>query len=114
MITLHGYENIQQIKSGTGFIRFAGQHAASAQPVELIFFPLSPSILSEAAGIGDVYDALAEIQSDHIIAVHAVKKIIDGAETVETHRQQIMKKLDAKSVAELTKIAVREGLAALE
>lgn len=34
--------------------------------------------------------------------------------TVETHRQQIMKKLNAKSVAELTKIALREGLTSLD
>jgi DNA-binding NarL/FixJ family response regulator len=34
--------------------------------------------------------------------------------TVETHRQQVMQKLDTKSVAELTKYAIREGLTTLE
>lgn len=34
--------------------------------------------------------------------------------TVETHRQQIMRKLNSKSVAELTKIALREGLTSLD
>lgn len=34
--------------------------------------------------------------------------------TVETHRQQIMRKLNATSVAELTKIALREGLTSLD
>jgi DNA-binding NarL/FixJ family response regulator len=34
--------------------------------------------------------------------------------TVETHRQQIMHKLGTKSVAELTKFAIREGLTSLE
>jgi DNA-binding CsgD family transcriptional regulator len=34
--------------------------------------------------------------------------------TVETHRQQVMQKLDTKSVAELTKFAIREGLTTLE
>jgi DNA-binding NarL/FixJ family response regulator len=33
-----------------------------------------------------------------------------SAKTVETHRQQIMVKLKIKSVAELTKYAIREGL----
>jgi DNA-binding NarL/FixJ family response regulator len=33
--------------------------------------------------------------------------------TVETHRQQLMRKLDLHSVAELTKFAVREGLTGL-
>jgi len=34
--------------------------------------------------------------------------------TVETHRRQIMRKLDIHSVAELTKYALREGLTSLE
>jgi two-component system response regulator NreC len=34
--------------------------------------------------------------------------------TVETHRQQIMQKLGTKSIAELTKYAIREGLTTLE
>ncbi|MCX7965157.1 MAG: response regulator transcription factor [Syntrophorhabdaceae bacterium] len=34
--------------------------------------------------------------------------------TVETHRQQIMEKLNIRSVAQLTKYAIREGLTSLE
>jgi DNA-binding NarL/FixJ family response regulator len=34
--------------------------------------------------------------------------------TVETHRRQIMEKLDIHSVAELTKYAIREGLTSLD
>ena len=34
--------------------------------------------------------------------------------TVESHRRNIMKKLDLHSVAELTKYAIREGLTSLE
>jgi two-component system response regulator NreC len=37
-----------------------------------------------------------------------------SVKTVETHRQQIMHKLGIKSVAELTKYAIREGLTSLE
>ncbi len=33
--------------------------------------------------------------------------------TIETHRRQIMRKLDVRSVAELTKYAIREGLTSL-
>jgi DNA-binding NarL/FixJ family response regulator len=36
-----------------------------------------------------------------------------SAKTVETHRQQVMCKLNIKNVAELTKYAVREGLTGL-
>lgn len=34
--------------------------------------------------------------------------------TIETHRQQIMEKLNIHSIAELTKYAIREGLTSLE
>ncbi|MBZ0273305.1 response regulator transcription factor [bacterium] len=37
-----------------------------------------------------------------------------SVKTVETHRQQIMLKLDLHSVAELTKYAIREGITTLE
>ncbi|HWE97171.1 MAG TPA: response regulator transcription factor [Tepidisphaeraceae bacterium] len=37
-----------------------------------------------------------------------------SVKTVETHRRQIMEKLNLHSVAELTKYAIREGLASIE
>ena len=37
-----------------------------------------------------------------------------SAKTVDTHRQNIMKKLDIRTVAELTKYAVRRGLTSLQ
>jgi len=37
-----------------------------------------------------------------------------SVKTVETHRKQIMDKLDIHSIAELTKYAIREGLTSLE
>ena len=37
-----------------------------------------------------------------------------SVKTVETHRRQIMIKLDLHSVAELTKYAIREGLTTVE
>ncbi|MFZ2629997.1 MAG: response regulator transcription factor [Desulfosalsimonadaceae bacterium] len=37
-----------------------------------------------------------------------------SVKTVETHRQQVMRKLNVTSVAELTKIALREGLTSLD
>jgi DNA-binding NarL/FixJ family response regulator len=37
-----------------------------------------------------------------------------SVKTVETHRQQIMTKLGTHSIAELTKLAIREGLTSLE
>jgi DNA-binding NarL/FixJ family response regulator len=37
-----------------------------------------------------------------------------STKTIETHRQQIMEKLNLRSVAELTKYAVKEGLTSLD
>jgi two-component system response regulator NreC len=37
-----------------------------------------------------------------------------STKTVETHRQKIMGRLDLRSIAELTKYAIREGLTPLE
>ncbi|MEX1275720.1 MAG: response regulator transcription factor [Bacteroidota bacterium] len=37
-----------------------------------------------------------------------------SVKTIETHRQQIMEKLDIHSVAQLTKYAIREGLTSLD
>ena len=71
----------------------------------------------ETAGISalsarerEVLQLIAEGLSTRQIA----ERIHVSVKTVETHRQQIMKKLNAKSVAELTKIALREGLTALD
>ncbi len=58
----------------------------------------------------EVLQLIAEGLSTRQIA----ERIHVSVKTVETHRQQIMKKLNAKSVAELTKIALREGLTALD
>ncbi len=37
-----------------------------------------------------------------------------SVKTIETHRRQMMQKLDIHSVADLTKFAIREGLTSLE
>lgn len=58
----------------------------------------------------EVLQLLAEGQSTKQIAL----KLHISAKTVETHRRQIMNKLDMHTVAELTKYAIRKGLTTLE
>lgn len=58
----------------------------------------------------EVLQLLAEGKSSKDIAVH-----LDVAvPTVETHRRQIMDKLGLRTVAELTKYAIREGLTSVD
>jgi len=58
----------------------------------------------------EVLQLLAEGKSTKDIALALDISI----KTVETHRQQIMDKLDIHNIAELTKYAVKEGLVSLE
>ena len=58
----------------------------------------------------EVLQLLAEGKSTKQIAL----RLHISVKTVETHRRQIMEKLDIHSVAELTKYAIRKGFTSLE
>jgi DNA-binding NarL/FixJ family response regulator len=45
---------------------------------------------------------------------HIAAELHLSVKTVETHRKRIMDKLDLRSIAELTKYAIREGITALD
>src|SRR5665647_1434841 len=73
--------------------------------------------LNEASAFGvltsrerEVLQLMSEGQSTAKIA----DKLIVSVKTVESHRQQLMQKLNLRSVAGLTKYAIREGLTSLE
>ena len=68
----------------------------------------NPDVLSDRER--EVLQLMAEGNSTKQIAV----KLHISIKTVETHRRQIMKKLDIHTVAELTKYAIRKGLTSLE
>ena len=67
----------------------------------------SPSLTNRER---EVLQLLAEGRTTKEIA----SKLCVSIKTIETHRKQIMEKLGLKSVAELTKYAIREGLTSLE
>ena len=58
----------------------------------------------------EVLQLIAEGWSTKQIASHLYVSI----KTIETHRRQIMKKLDLHTIADLTKYAVREGFTSIE
>jgi DNA-binding NarL/FixJ family response regulator len=58
----------------------------------------------------EVLQLLAEGKSTKEMAAHLKVSV----KTIETHRKQIMDKLNIHTVAELTKYAIREGLTPLE
>ena len=58
----------------------------------------------------EVLQLIAEGWSTKQIASHLYVSI----KTIETHRRQIMKKLDLHNIADLTKYAIREGLTSIE
>jgi len=68
----------------------------------------APDILSDRER--EVLQLMAEGNSTKQIAL----KLHISVKTVETHRRQIMSKLDIHTVAELTKYAIKKGLTSLE
>jgi len=58
----------------------------------------------------EVLQLLAEGNSTKQVAAH----LNVSMKTIETHRQQIMSKLNVQNVADLVKYAIREGLTSLE
>jgi DNA-binding NarL/FixJ family response regulator len=79
---------------------------------------LQGSVLDEDETVASVLSArerevlqlIAEGWSTKQIASHLYVSI----KTIETHRRQIMKKLDLHTIADLTKYAIREGLTSVE
>ena len=58
----------------------------------------------------EVLQLIAEGWSTKQIASHLYVSV----KTIETHRRQIMKKLDLHTIADLTKYSIREGLTSIE
>jgi DNA-binding NarL/FixJ family response regulator len=75
----------------------------------------------EAAARRGAFDALTprerevlQLMAEGYATKEVAHRLRVSVKTVETHRRQIMEKLDLHSVAELTKYAIREGLTTLE
>lgn len=97
---------------------FRGGQYLSPQLAEVVDFDFK----SNKPGSGRVGGSLLtsrELEVLQLVAEGGTTKSIGvrlniSAKTVDTHRQNIMKKLNLRTVAELTKFAVREGITSLQ
>lgn len=75
---------------------------------------LAPSPASAAARLSEREREVLQLMAEG----HATGEIADrlhiSRKTVETHRKNLMLKLELRSVAELTKFAIREGITSLD
>jgi DNA-binding NarL/FixJ family response regulator len=75
----------------------------------------------ERDGVGSVYELLGarerevlQLLAEGLSSSQIARRLFVSTSTVETHRRNIMRKLNLHSVAELTKYAIREGLTSLD
>ena len=57
---------------------------------------------------------VVQLHAEGYTTKHIAEHLNLSVKTVETHRRNIMQKLDISSIAELTKFAIREGLTTLD
>lgn len=67
-----------------------------------------------ASGLSSREREVLQLVAEGLTTKDIASKLRISVKTVETHRKQIMDKLELRSVAELTKYAVREGLTSLD
>jgi two-component system NarL family response regulator len=73
-----------------------------------------PEAGAEAAVLGTREREVLQLLAEGLTSLQIGTRLDISAKTVETHRRNIMIKLNMHSVAELTKYAVRQGLTSLE
>lgn len=103
-----GYKYVSPAVAGSVIEGCLAQAAPSERPSSRPPDSSAPKPLS--AREREVLQLLAEGRSSKDIAA----RLDIAATTVETHRRQIMDKLNIRTIAELTKYAVREGLTSLD
>lgn len=57
---------------------------------------------------------VAQLLSEGYSTRHIANRLFVSIKTIDTHRYQILKKLDLRGIADLTRLALREGLSSLD
>jgi len=86
----------------------------SAVVVDDYLYRLSKADISDADVITNREREVLQLMAEGASTKQIALKLHISVKTVETHRRQIMNKLDIHSIAELTKYAIRKGLTSLE
>ena len=78
-------------------------------------------VLGQGETVSWVWSALtsrerevAQLLSEGLSTRHIAKRLHVSVKTVDTHRYQVLKKLDLRGIADLTRMALRDGLTTLE
>jgi DNA-binding NarL/FixJ family response regulator len=98
-------EAIETIRAGRLYLGQGITHVVVGDPLR-VKLPGAQTSLPLSQREREVLQLLAEGRTTKQIAA----ALFISVKTVETHRQRIMDKLDIRSIAELTKYAIREGL----
>jgi DNA-binding NarL/FixJ family response regulator len=75
---------------------------------------LAPAPGSALAKLSARERDVLQLMSEGHVTVNIATRLHVSRKTVETHRKNIMLKLDLHSIAELTKFAIREGITSLD
>jgi two-component system NarL family response regulator len=97
---------------------------AAAQGMKYLCSGITAEVIESAlqkGTNGSVYELLAprerevlQLLAEGLTSSEMAKRLSVATSTIETHRRNIMRKLDVHNVAELTKYAISEGLTSLE
>ena len=75
---------------------------------------LAANAPAPAGTLSDREREVLQLIAEGMTTKHIALKLGVSTKTIETHRQNIMNKLDLHSVAELTKYAIREGITEID
>lgn len=112
------------VLKANAFHQLARAIAAAARGVRYLCIEVTGSVIDQALRHGDAGSAqevlgprereVLQLLAEGLSSSEIAARMGLSTSTVETHRRNIMRKLDLHGVADLTKYAVREGLTSLE
>ncbi len=101
---------VQAVRSGNSYL----SPRITGLVIEAHLRPGSQPESASAPSLGPRELEIVQLLAEGHTSPQIARKLHISTRTVESHRRNIMKKLDVHSLAEITKYAVREGLTSVE